>query len=206
MINGVDISNHQGKIDWRMVANNSDVQFGITKSSEGDYYFDQTCPYNIWRMRDFGILPAVYHFANPVECKALDEADYFLNNVGKNLLKGDVAFLDLEESYGQALPSDTDSWVTTWFNEVDKGLGFPCHLYTNTYILGHYDIVSIPNIKNKGLWLASPGTVMPKAPHPWDFIAWWQNSWEGSVSGIVGKVDLDKFNGTIDRMPLYGKP
>jgi hypothetical protein len=34
----------------------------------------------------------------------------------------------------------------------------------------------------------------------------WQNSDQGQVPGIAGNVDLNVFNGTLDRLPLLGKP
>jgi GH25 family lysozyme M1 (1,4-beta-N-acetylmuramidase) len=58
---------------------------------------------------------------------------------------------------------------------------------------------------NYGLWLADWQDTLPSAPSPWSFVAIWQNTDSASVPGVSGNCDGDFFNGTRDRLVLYGK-
>ena len=71
MINGIDVSKHQGLIDWREVALFRDaadqpIEFAFIKATEGDYidpYVDKRFRYNFDEARLHGLLAGAYHFA-----------------------------------------------------------------------------------------------------------------------------------------------
>lgn len=58
---GVDVSHHQGNIDWDAWARFG-VQFAICKATEGSGFKDDRFKYNLSNARRVGILAAAYHY------------------------------------------------------------------------------------------------------------------------------------------------
>jgi hypothetical protein len=53
---------------------------------------------------------------------------------------------------------------------------------------------------NNPLWIAQYTTLCPDLTSPWNTWAFWQYSESGSVPGISGGIDVDRFNGTFDEL------
>lgn len=60
--NGIDVSNHQGDIDWEQVATDSNIAFVYIKSTEGATYVDKLYAKNIAGARANGIKVGSYHY------------------------------------------------------------------------------------------------------------------------------------------------
>src|SRR5262245_23448045 len=60
-IRGIDVSHHQGVVDWRKVAR-SDVAFAILKATEGGDYVDDTFARNLAGAAASGLVVGAYHF------------------------------------------------------------------------------------------------------------------------------------------------
>lgn len=210
MIKGIDVSNHQRMIDWQKVAQDG-YEFAFIKVTEGINFDD---PYFIrnWNLaKANGLYRGAYHFPRPWENDPRSEADWFINNVGP-LEETDMLVLDMEvtlqENYG-----DYGSWALYFLQIIESYVGFKPLIYTAQNYISALNL-AIPGMETYGLWLASWITnwsrvtenMIPKAPEPWPVTAFWQYTSKGRVSGIEGDVDLNLFNGTVDRLPLYGKP
>ena len=61
-IQGIDVSHHQGDIDWRTVAAQPNVRFAIMKATEGGDHKDSRFAENWQRAGDAGIVRGAYHF------------------------------------------------------------------------------------------------------------------------------------------------
>ena len=199
-LEGLDVSHYQGTINWPAVASTG-RRFVVMKVTEGQTYVDPTYEANHAAARAAGLLVSAYHFANPSSSPndAVLEADWFVNNAG--LLPGDlVPALDLEQTGGLSV-SDLQAWVGAWLGEVYAKLGVRPMIYTSPTFWTN-SMGDTPMFAEEGysvLWIAHWGTTSPRLPganwggHGWTF---WQYSNCGSVLGISGCVDLDRYNGT----------
>jgi Glycosyl hydrolases family 25 len=76
---GIDISHHQGTINWPTVAR-SDAGFALVKISEGASFTDPSGRSNLAAARTAGLIPGGYHFLRPGDGAA--QCDRFLSLVG----------------------------------------------------------------------------------------------------------------------------
>jgi len=199
-LEGVDVSHWQGTINWASVAG-AGKRFAIMKATESTTYADDTYAYNHSNARANGIRTGAYHFAQPgtTAGDAVAEADWFVSHA--NLQAGDLnPALDLEVSNGLSV-SALQGWVKSWLDEVYAKTGIRPMIYTSPSFWSTYmgNTTSIANAGYTILWIAHWGVTSPTVPasnwggHGWTF---WQYTSSGSVAGISGRVDLDRFNGT----------
>lgn len=199
---GIDVSNHQGQIDWQAV-NAAGYQFTFIKASEGTTFRDPFFPANWQQARAAGLYTGAYHYGRPDVNGPEEEAGFFVSRVEQvGIREGDLLALDLEEGSGYL-----GDWAYRFLTRVETLVGFKPLLYTSPGFINAHGVGQPDGIEEFGLWLASWGVpTPPQAPPRWDYVAFHQTSATGRVPGIAGDVDLDAFNGPIDRLPLYGKP
>ncbi len=199
-LEGIDVSHYQGSIVWPAVAS-AGKRFVIMKVTEGESYVDPTYAANHAAARAAGLPVAAYHFARPSADlnDPIMQADSYVNNAG--LLPGDlVPALDLEETGGLSV-SALQGWVAAWLGEVYAKLGVRPMIYTSPSFWANAmgDTTIFADQGYSVLWIAHWSILSPTIPannwggHGWTF---WQYSNCGSVAGISGCVDLDRYNGT----------
>lgn len=208
-IRGIDVASWQGQPDWRLVAA-AGIRFAITKATEGVGYLNPTFARNWLEILAAGMQRGAYHFAEPDVNRPEDEADYFLANVHRvgGLAAGDMLALDLEDkegSLGQMSEGAVAAWALAWLRYVERQTGVVPLLYTGAYVISEHGLTD-PAFARYPLWLASYREAPPPAPAPWSGIAIWQHSDKGSMQGIVGNVDLNRFLGTAEQLAALGKP
>lgn len=197
---GIDVSYHQGTIDWSRVAG-AGKAFAYVRSSAGTLTSDPAYGRNRAGARAVGLAVGAYHFGNPDAAPndAANEASWFLHNAG--VTSGDlVPVLDLEVSNGLSASALT-TWAQTWLAQVEAATGVRPLIYTNR----NFWSTSLANTdwfarNGYRLWIAHWTTAsQPTLPaNNWDGTGWtlWQHTSAGTVPGIEGDVDLDRFNGT----------
>lgn len=191
---GIDVSNHNGIIDWQQVASTG-VTFAFAKATEGTTYHDPLFATNYAGMKAADIIRGAYCFARPATSSAIDEANAFVDVV---LAAGGFdelpPILDLEDSGGLS-PAELSQFVLDWMSIVKTRTGHDGILYASpAFIREHLDN-SVAGIR---LWVANYGVSQPEDAPPfvdWDF---WQYTSSGSISGINGYVDLNYYSGTLD--------
>lgn len=202
-LEGVDVSHWQGTIDYVQVRA-SGRQFVIAKASEGVGYRDPNWTTNRSAVPAAGLRLGAYHFARPDGNPGVDgataEADWFVSQV--QLVSGMlVPALDLEV-HGTLTVSQLTDWVKAWLQEVYAKTGVRPMIYVSPSFWRTYlgDTRWFADNGYKILWIAHWTTATaPSVPgsnwggHGWTF---WQYTSSGSVPGIGGRVDLDRFNGT----------
>ena len=198
---GVDVSNHQKVIDWPLVSR-CGPQFAICKATESTTFTDPYFAANWKGARDNGLVRGAYCFGRPSAGSGHADANYFLSVV-KDIQQGDFLVLDLEDD---AVPPNADllAYAVDWFKTVKAAVGFNPLLYSGHYYLAPHNLEGKAELKDNGLWLASYQTQPPPVPKGWDYFSIWQFTDRGVVPGI-GNVDMDLFNGPIERLKLYGK-
>ena len=190
-VQGIDISHHQGKIDWQRVKGQD---FVFIKATEGKSMVDPRFSENWQQAKEKGIIRGAYHFFLP-SVSAEDQANHFLAQV--DLKTGDLPpVLDVEETSGQS-SEVIRKGVSKWVNIVEQKTGITPILYTSPSFYGD-------NLKGIQLdcpiWIAHYNPVNPRLPKgvkKWDF---WQYSDKGKVRGIKEKVDQNYFNGSKQKL------
>jgi GH25 family lysozyme M1 (1,4-beta-N-acetylmuramidase) len=224
-LEGLDVSVYQGTIDWTQVFA-AGKRFALIRASAGNLTDDTKYATNRAGAKTAGLKVAAYHYANPcfrdgcdktvrtlgdILGDALSEADHFLARATP--ASGDLLpILDLE-AYGQsawyggaALTTDElQAWVGTWLEEVRSRLGVQAMIYTspNFWTTHMGDTTAFVDAGYTLLWIAHWGVAAPRIPAAnWGGKGWtfWQYTSCGSVPGISGCVDLDRYKGpTFDR-------
>ena len=206
-LSGVDVASHQGQPDWRAVAA-SGVAFAITKATGGTWYTNPTFARNWLEIKAAGMVRGAYHYAFESSGQDLPgdgpeaEADYFclaLERAG-GAQPGDLLALDIEDGEGML-----GEWCLRWLRRVEKRTGIRPLVYTGAWFAGPHGLAKTPELADYALWLAAYQTASPAAPAPWDTVAIWQHTDKGSVPGIAGGVDMNRFDGTRAELVALGK-
>ena len=195
---GIDVSSYQGTVNWTSVKN-SGKTFAFAKATEGTTYKDPTFAANWAGMKNAGITPGAYHYGHP-NTDAVAQAKYFVNTVkaAQGGLSGGLQLvLDIETTDGQSAAT-VKAWIKTFMTEIQTLTGKPGIIYTGFYFWRDSAGNSTDNY-NCPLWIASY-TASPSIPAAWTSYTFWQYSDTGSVSGVSGNVDLDKFNGSATNL------
>jgi GH25 family lysozyme M1 (1,4-beta-N-acetylmuramidase) len=203
---GIDVSHWQNTIDWPQVAA-AGKRFAFMKASEGTTLADSTYATNRAQAKAVGLYVGAYHFARPDRTPgdAVAEADYFL--AMSQLEAGDlVPVLDLEDAGGLA-PVELQEWVKAYLGRIYERTGAHGMIYASPtfwrnamgdstwFAANGYGMIWVAH------WTTALGPTVPA--QNWGGNGWtfWQYTSSGSVPGISGRVDLDRFNG-LDLTPL----
>ncbi len=188
-VRGIDVSNHNGTIDWPKVAQ-ADYQFAYVKASEGKTHRDQAFKRNVQSAQKAGLSVGAYHFFRKNR-EGVDQANNLLGAVDG--LKLDLPLVvDIEDW-------DNDSWqddklvqrrLRAMVQALQKA-GFQVMIYTNG---DGYKEYYRPNFSNLDLWLCSfrsPDSLRRTHQHVIQQYSHW-----GEVPGVNDEVDLNVFMGS----------
>lgn len=187
MSKGIDVSKHQGVIDWQGVKNTG-IDFAILRAGYGKYdnQKDERFEENYSNAKKAGIKLGAYHYsyAKSVE-DAKREAEVFLKWIDGKQFEYPVAF-DVEEKSqsdkGKQFVSDI---IRAFCATVEKAGYYVC-VYANKYWLDNY--VDDDCKRKYDTWLAQWSD---KATYGGNY-GIWQYSSQGEIDGISGRVDLDE--------------
>ncbi|MCT2546747.1 GH25 family lysozyme [Streptomyces atratus] len=199
---GVDISSWQGSINWGSVRS-AGIEFAWMKATEGTTYKDPTFSANYLGAYNAGVIRGAYHFARPDVSGGAAQADFFASNGGAwsrdNLTLPGV--LDIEGTCYGKTPAAMQSWILDFYNRYKARTGRDIVIYTSASwwnsCTGGWTGMSA----RSPLWVAhwtSAGS--PSIPQGFPFWTVWQYTSTGSVSGISGNVDRDRFSGDRSRL------
>ncbi len=192
---GIDVSQFQGEIDWQAVKA-SGVVFAFAQALEGETIHDANFAANWSGMKEVGVVRGAYDFYVADDSPAA-QVETFASLV--TLEPGDmVPMVDIEQaSIGAAAPADLIADFHTYLELMEKHFGVKPIIYTDPYFWDeHLD----DSFGDYPLWVAAYEVDSPPLPKGWDEWVIWQHSESGSVPGIVGDVDLDTFNGGLERL------
>ena len=186
-LDGIDVSHFQGEIDWQQVKA-SGIHFAYAKATEGLTYIDPNYHQNAAGAAAEGVTFGAYHFYRP-DKDPIDQAEHFLNVIATT--KGSLPpAIDVEVMPPNGVNIAQD--VATFATYVKAQTGCTPVIYAS---LNFWDRELRSDIGIYPLWLAdyADHVKLPKGATSWQF---WQVSNMGSVPGIMGSVDLDKFAGS----------
>ncbi|MDB5529473.1 MAG: glycoside hydrolase family 25 [Devosia sp.] len=185
-VRGIDVSHHQGAIDWPLVAAD-DVSFVIIKATEGGDYVDERFAENLRDARAAGLTVGAYHYFTLCRPGA-EQAANFLATVPRDQdLLPPVVDLEYEgncdaDRSPEAVRAELDAFLAP----VEAAFGQQAVFYI-TY--GFFDDYA---------------KYLPRRPLWTRWIAWhpadenwllWQYHNAGRVNGIDGDVDLNVLQG-----------
>ncbi|MDE6395696.1 MAG: hypothetical protein K2K84_00320 [Muribaculaceae bacterium] len=191
-VRGIDVSHHNGLIDFGAVRGDS-IDFVYIKASDGVGDVDSNFVRNYHAAKAAGLKVGAYHFFR-THRGGRQQAAALLDAVSGLDLDLPLV-IDLEtESHERGNKADVVPRVRTMLYHLHDA-GYRTMLYAN------YDQFSDfidGNFSNEDLWLATSR----EPSHEFDPRTVWQFSHHGSVSGIDGPVDLNAFIGTPE---TFGK-
>ncbi len=191
---GIDVSSHQGTIDWETVAT-TEVDFvmirlGYRGYTEGGLVLDTSYEENITGALENGIPVGVYFYSQAISYEeGVEEAEYVLENIsGYDITYPIVIDTEQTEADGARandITNDERTDAVVGFCETIKAAGYTPMIYANrNWYAKSLDMDRLGDYK---LWLAQYANV-PDFPY---LFTGWQYTSEGTVSGITGYVDLN---------------
>jgi len=185
-IKGIDVSIHNGIIDWQKVKE-SGVDFAIIRAGFGRFadQKDENFERNYDEAKAAGIPIGAYwySYATTVE-EAIDEAEVFVSLLSGKQFEYPL-FFDQEEKAAFETGKENCSKMIRAFCDVLEANGYWAGLYTSRSYLETY---IEDDIKERyALWIAEWGSKLNYNGSA----AIWQYSEKGYVDGISGNVDLD---------------
>lgn len=199
---GVDVSSYQHlqALNWSK-AKADGVTFAFVKATEGRSY---TNPYfaGDWATTaSLGIYRGAYHFARPSKGTAAAQARYFVKVAGPQQGVGVLPpVLDLEVTGGLGVRA-LRTWTATWLQTVQNLTGRDPMIYVSPYFWRTY-LGNSKAFTQYPLWIAEYGVRRPEVPGGWPTWSFWQSTSSGSINGIAGRVDIDRWNGDAAHLAL----
>lgn len=196
-VHGIDVSKHQGSIDWKRVSqmkkNGIQITFVFIKATEGITRQDNKFLTNWKHSEQNGLLRGAYHFYYPSR-DAGKQADNFISIV--KLSKGDLPpVVDIEYSNGKPAKKICDN-LKVFVEKLEKYYTVKPIIYTN---INFYNTYLIGNFDDYPLWIAGyfdHDRFYNEFTTPWLI---WQHSEMGKLDGIGGNVDFNVFNGSLEK-------
>ena len=190
-VKGIDISHHNGKINFDAVKSDS-VRFVIIKATDGVGDYDSCLVRNYTGAKNSGLDVGVYHYFR-FHRDGHSQADYLLSTLDSFGVNVDLPIaIDIEHKNNSFYDVRTITRnIRDMVNDLRKA-GYRAMIYVN---LNEYSTFIQRDFKDVDLWLAS-------SRFPNDTInqrILWQHSHQGRVTGVEGDVDLNTFNGTSDQ-------
>ena len=198
---GIDVSHHNGTIDWGEVAKEKRIQFVYIKATEGRSRKDHAYKRNIRQARAQGLKCGAYHFMSS-RSSAKDQFANFASVVDKQEMDL-VPVIDIE-------PSGCKGWSRSEIREnlqefiqlCKEHYGVSPIIYTSEHF---YNMNLAPEFNRYYLFIAKYSRYQPmvlgKGSHNI-----WQYSERGSVRGIDSYVDLDRFTSKTDVENILYRP
>jgi lysozyme len=189
-VEGIDVSNHQGNIDW----DNIDVKykFVFVKATEGDTFVDKQFIKNAESVKKTGRILGAYHFFH-FNYKGKDQADNFINTAG-NIIDLppviDFEFSGNPYNYKKEIILEE---LRNCINRLEEHYKHRVIIYTTR---DAYKYIIKDNFDNP-LWYRS---IMFPLNKNIKNVKFWQYHNSARINGIKGNVDLNVFKGNLEEL------
>ncbi len=190
---GVDVSEHQGAINWEKVASAVDfayIRLGYRGYTGGNIALDACYSANMEGAVAAGIPVGVYFYSQATSYEeGVEEANFVLGNLGEYALSYPIV-LDREDPMQEDartndLTVEEHTQAVLGFLDTIEASGRKVMTYTNRNYYTLY--LDLEKIYQHPVWYAQYADE-PDWPHEF---AIWQYTESGEIPGIAGPVDLD---------------
>lgn len=198
-IRGIDISHHQGKINWEILKTNN-LDFVFIKATEGDDFVDKDFINNWENTRNIGLIRGAYHFFS-LRIKGSIQADNYIKNVPaeKNSLP---PVIDLEYGGNSKKKFTKSEFILEIIDYIEKIENYYKRgpvLYV-TYDFYNDYIKDVQALEKYKLWIRSVFFEPRLLDNQWMF---WQYSSRGHIKGITGYTDLNVFKFNLKEFKTF---
>jgi lysozyme len=211
-IEGVDVYQGTGTVDWAKVKA-AGRAFAFIKATQGDYNKQSTFAADWAGAKAAGVVRSPYHFFDATKDGAAQAAWFLAEvNAAGGIVAGDLpAMLDIEcptsrvqaNAQSSCEYTGNSGWAPTativqrvfdWLQAVEQATGRAPIIYSYPSWFGDVGVTDA-RLAAYPLFIASYASCA-SVPSPWTQAVFWQYSASGSVAGISGAVDEDRFVGS----------
>lgn len=193
-LNGIDVSHHQGNIEWGKVPA-GEIGFVYIKATEGATYTDPKFHYNMKGAAKAGLKVGAYHYFR-MTSSAVDQFENF-----KRALKGYkmdlVPMIDVETSDGRPVHELQDS-LDMFISKVRSEYGCVPMIYGTQR---SYNTYCAPRYNKYHLYIGRYGPDSPEIKGKGTYTIW-QYTETATVLGIPKPVDMCRFNPKYTRRTI----
>lgn len=183
---GIDISSHQGHIDWDKVSSDKNIRFVYIKATEGATYRSPHYGYNVTNAHRHGILVGSYHYLTSTSTIAKQ-----FENFSRYALRNTqdlIPMLDVEVRGHWSRSQLIDS-VAKFCELATRHYGRPPMIYST---MGFYNKNLAPHFNKYPLYIGRYSSSRPTINWEGKYTVW-QYSETGIIPGIDAYVDLCRF-------------
>jgi len=187
---GIDVSKHNGVIDWAKVKASGKADFAILRSGFGRSAPSQKDPQferNYAECKRVGMPIGIYHYSYALSPEQAEwEADFVIEMLKGKQFEYPIYF-DIEEKTQAALTKETCTAMVKAFCAKLEAAGYWAGFYSYD---AFYATDIVPGTAERyANWVASIEYRKPTSCNQYEM---WQYSWKGSVPGINSEVDLNE--------------
>lgn len=180
---GIDISSHQGQIDWNRVSTDKDIHFVYIKATEGATYRSPHYGYNVAMARRNGLLVGSYHYFRP-EVSVDKQFSNFLGLAAPSS-QDLIPMIDVEKIEPVSRKQLIDS-VMRLSRLMEQYYGARPMIYST---MAFYNSYLAPHFNKFHLYIGRYNEEKPNITWSGSYTVW-QFSQSGIVPGIDAYVDL----------------
>jgi len=192
-VQGIDVSNYQGDINWTQVADNNKIKFAYIKATEGNDYQDKYFNKNWNEISKTSIYKGAYHYFT-TKSTGKEQSYNFINTVPAE--KGCLPpVVDVEEQGNDK--AEFINELTDYLNIIEskyhqKPIIYPVYSLYDEYIRDSF--------KGYDIWIRD----IIKPAKLIDNREWlmWQYCSRGRIQGIDMYVDINVYKKDIDDLEL----
>ncbi|MDC0358846.1 GH25 family lysozyme [Oligoflexia bacterium] len=189
LLEGVDVSHHNGQVDWVKVAQDGKV-FVFVKATDGLDWADPMYLDNFTRLKKAGLIRGAYHFYQTND-DGKAQALWFIKNV--ILEPGDLPPAVDIEKIKKPLAGDVHKNFEVFVNTLEAHYRVRPIIYTGKNFWEHAMQEHFPRFQ---LWIAQYEVEKPTLPSAWKAWTFWQYSEKLKVAGADKLLDGNYFQGS----------
>ncbi|PYE49871.1 lysozyme [Paenibacillus barcinonensis] len=204
---GIDVSHHNGNIDFKKVAADG-ISFVFIKATQGKSFRSSKFLQFVRDAKAAGLLIGAYHYvddsAGSVDAAKAEAQNFYraIQDAGGIGVFDLPPVMDYESNKNGHSKATITAVAKTLLEEVHKLTGVKPLVYTYPAFIGNFT-----GLSSYPLWIARYSTQTPADASGWTGWDFWQYS-DGAaggylprgnrkVDGISGAVDLNEFDGTV---------
>ena len=205
MLKGIDVSSHQGEINWNKVK--SQIDFAIIRLGYGDNIERQDDSYFIKNVNgciNNNIPFAVYLYSYAANlggyASIQSEVDHTKRMLSKISKKPFCVYIDMEDASTEKLGKTLLTNFALEFCKQIKNAGYKAGVYANQNWFQNFLQCSTIASFGYSIWCAKYSDSKPNISSNYDI---WQYTDKGRIDGINGNVDMNyMYNNIINATPI----
>lgn len=192
---GIDISEYQDQINWDIFSDldgGYPIEFIFIRATAGKNRID--CKFKkYWaKARQSNMYQGAYHYYRPNE-NSKEQAEHFIRNV--ILKKGDFPpVLDIEKLPKEQSIERLKIGLQRWLDIVERHYGVKPIIYSSE---SYYEDFLKDDFSDYPFWIANYSAFYKRIDSDWSI---WQAAENANIEGIKGPVDVNIYNGNIEKL------